>query len=349
MRFLKIFIGFILFLLILLIGFYFWAKKSIYPSDEYNSTTVFSKSSVPNLVDTFSLLTYNIGYLSGMTNNLPVERSPALFTNNLKKFTQLLQNLHPNIVSFQEIDFNSSRSFYVNQYQRIAKLSSFYNGAKAINWDKQYVPFPYWPIQYHFREMLSGQAVLTNFPILNSKRIVLPKPKNNPFYYNDFYLDRLAQLVWLQTKKDSILIINVHLEAWDAGTREIQAHIIMDLFNQYEREYPVMLVGDFNTIPLYDKQADTEKTLQIIMKQTNIASAISKAQYLANPEGYYTFDSRKPYQKIDYILYSPRHLSCIDARRVTEAGEISDHLPLFAHFVLKAEPKDSAMKVVNYR
>ena len=62
----------------------------------------------------------------------------------------------------------------------IALYCGFLEGAYAVNWDKRYVPFPYWPPVVHFGEMLSGQGVLSKFPILMNKKIVLQKPEENP-------------------------------------------------------------------------------------------------------------------------------------------------------------------------
>jgi hypothetical protein len=68
------------------------------------------------------------------------------------------------------------------------------NGAIAINWDKRYVPFPYWPITQQFGRTLSGQSILSRFPIQNHERHVLDRVAGNNWIYNAFYLDRLAQV-----------------------------------------------------------------------------------------------------------------------------------------------------------
>lgn len=312
--------------------FYFWARHPKLLINNYTSIDIFQELH-PEQKDTFSVMTYNIGYLSGMTNNLAIERKEVEFSKNLNNAIHIVWELDPQIIAFQEIDFNSARSFKINHYEKLAQSCGFYNGAMAINWDKSYVPFPYWPIKYHFGEMLSGQAILSDFKIISNERIVLPRPKTNTFYYDDFYLDRLAQVSWVDNHGDSLLIINVHFEAWDAATRELQSEIVIDIYKQFEDDYPIILLGDFNCSPPYSKDPFMEETISQILAVPSILSAISKEKYLSSEDKYFTFDSESPYQKIDYIFYNGLFLKCIEANVIHEAESISDHLPMFARFV----------------
>lgn len=332
MKFIKIISAFLITFLIGFIAFYFWARSSIYCKCEYSKLIEFSADSASSIGDTFSVVTYNIGYLSGMTNNLAMDRPPELLDSNLEKATSLLKEINPDIIAFQEIDFNSARTYNINQLKQLGLNAGYSYGAEVVNWDKQYVPFPYWPIRYNFGRMLSGQAVLSNSEIITNYRIVLPKPESNPFYYNDFYLDRLAQIAWVKTSHDSLLIINVHFEAWDAATREIQANIVLNIYKEYEQNHPVILLGDFNCTPPFAKNAFNEKTIDILLSHPSISMAIEKSKYLLSPKTYFTFDTEKPFQKIDYIFYNNKYLECLNAEVLHEAGDISDHLPVKAVF-----------------
>ncbi len=323
------------FLVIFIIGFYFWAQRTIYPLENYSKTIQFSDLKNIPLPDTFSLMTYNIGYLCGMTNNLAVERPEELFASNLTFAKKLFEKTSPDIIAFQEIDFHSSRSYFVNQHQELGELGAFSNGATVINWDKQYVPFPYWPMKYHFGEMLSGQAILSHAKIVSNERIVLPKPKSNPFYYDAFYLDRLAQLIWIETLEDSLLVINVHFEAWDGPTRELQSEIVLEIFEKFEDDYPIILTGDFNCTPPYSHHAYNEKTIDVLLSYPSLSAAITKESYTQGPDKYYSFNSENPSEKIDYIFYNNKFLKCLEAEVIHPSEEISDHLPVFASFVIK--------------
>lgn len=323
---------FFLVIFVFLTAFYFWAKQSVLSPNEYALKYTFNQRAPLSLPDTFSVMTFNIGYLSGMTNNLPMERELLFLHNNLLAFSGLLKDYKPEILAMQEIDFASKRSNYVNQFEEIASLNHYAYGAKVINWDKKYVPFPYWPFSQHFGEMQSGQALLSQAKIGSHKRIVLPKPQSNPFYYDAFYLDRLAQVLWIDAgREDSMLLINVHFEAWDVPAREEQAHIISMLYKQYNKEYPIILCGDFNAQPPFSEKTQ-EKTIDILLSNPNIQMAIADSIYRKNIHSYYTFNSENPYMKIDYIFYNPSHLKLLEADVLRESGQISDHIPVWARF-----------------
>ncbi|MCP5109020.1 MAG: endonuclease/exonuclease/phosphatase, partial [bacterium] len=179
---------------------------------------------------TFTVMTYNIGYLSGMTNNRPIKTRKKLFEKNMATFLQLLEKNQPEFIAFQEIDFQSNRSYYVDQFQTILKKGGYKYGAKAVNWDKRYVPFPFGPPSVHFGKTVAGQAVLSRWPILEAKRILLQQPGNNPFFYNTFYLDRLVQMVKIKAAGTEFIILNVHLEAFHQKTREKQAQRVIDIY-----------------------------------------------------------------------------------------------------------------------
>lgn len=314
--------------------FYFWAKEAVFPESHYSQINKFSEANYARN-DAFSIMTYNIGYLSGMSNNLPLKRSPSEFNTSMNRATALILDKDPQIVAFQEIDLMSNRSFYINQYEQIANRCHFSFGGTAVNWDKNYVPFPYWPVQYHFGKIYSGQAILSNFTILSNERLVLPQPESNTFIYNDFYLDRLAQICWLEMEKDSLLIINVHFEAWDGPTRERQTDIIISLYEKYEKKFPIILLGDFNCTPPYSKDAFDEYTINKLLEIPSLSSVVDESSYNKDPQAFFTFNSEAPVQKIDYIFYNKLFLTCIESEVLQEARDISDHLPLFARFELR--------------
>lgn len=336
MNFKKVLFPIILLLLITIVSFYIWASQTVHNELEYVNQSQFTKDFEVKS-DTFSLMTFNIGYLSGMTNNLPMERSEQFLQSNLDNAIQMIRNIAPDIVGFQEIDFHSNRSGFVNQYAQIASSVPFYNGAMVVNWDKRYVPFPYWPLKFHFGEIYSGQAIISNFNILSNSRVVMPKPESNFFFYNDFYLDRLIQKVWLEFNNDSLLALNVHFEAWNSETREIQAQMVLEIVNEYCDNYPILLFGDFNCHPPFISENNMEKTIDVILSNKSISMVTDKNQYLLNPDKFFTFSSESPYEKIDYIFYNNCFLNCIESRVVHEAGQISDHFPIYAKFSLKKE------------
>lgn len=322
-RFFKILIGIILVLPIGFVGFFFWGSSSVHPTEDYNriiQTNI--ENSVKN--DTvFSLLTYNIGYLSGMTNNLPIAKPKSLFDGNLSKVKAILKPLNIDILAFQEIDYASARSFDINQQLEIVELGYPFV-AQAVNWDKRYLPFPYYPISMQFGHVYSGQSVLSHFPVKSQKRIVLDAVADAPFYRTSFYLDRLAQVVEIQIKNRTVIVINVHLEAFDKPTRVKQTKEVLALYNSYKNEYPTLLVGDFNSDIRFP-----DASIAPVINSPDIGIATFDIPY---PN---TFNSVNPTERIDYIFYNKNFIEEIGSRVLTEMGDASDHLPLMIHFKLK--------------
>ena len=312
--------------------FYFWASSNTLNEEDY-SQIIDYKASPISTKDTLSIVTYNIGYFSGMTNNLAFELDSNLYHDNGRKAVSLFQKYHPDFVGFQEIDFDASRSFHVNQLNLISESTGYDMGVQAINWDKSYVPFPYGLPSVNYGQIVSGQAVLSKYPISSAERIVLERP-DNPFYYDAFYINRLIQIARIQIGEKQLIIVNVHLEAYNKEVRERQAAELLEVYRKYAKDYPVLLVGDFNAQPPFDSE-EIESTTAIFFNEPNVKAAVSMELYNASRNDFLTFDSQEPFQKIDYIFYSSGKIQALSAEVLKEAGEISDHLPVMMQFVLK--------------
>lgn len=319
-------------LTIAVITFFFWGSSNTLKPGS-NNWIAENESLTSSYNDTFSLVTYNLGYLSGMTNNKPVERSPKLFHSNMENVIQLFNQIKPNFIAFQEIDFDADRSFNVNQFEEILTQNNFKFGAASVNWDKQYVPFPYWPVSNQFGKVVSGQGILSDYEVAQNEVITLIKPEQNPFYYNAFYLDRLVQVSKIKLPKNELVIMNLHLEAFHWETRDEQIKTVLKEFHKYSEDYPVLLCGDFNsTPPGASFQYQKDHVIQTLLNDYQIEMAINLEENKTHEKDYYTFNSDYPDRRIDYIFYNPKFIEVLDARVLTEAGQISDHLPVWMLF-----------------
>jgi len=327
-----VFLYILLPLVVLLVIFFYWGSSVNLDQNQLHQEISF-KSGQGQIGDTFSIMTYNLGYLSGMANNLPVKPSRELFEDNLKAARKLLNQVQPDILGLQEIDFGSRRSYYMNQ---LDSLSMGYQVAvQSVNWDKNYVPFPYWPPAAHFGKMLSGQAILSKFPVATSERIVLPAPEKAPFYYRAFYLDRLIQVTEILINGRAVMVLNVHLEAFDEEIREIQARVVLKVVEQYITKKPLILLGDFNARPPFARERHSdEQTISMFLDHPLLSPALDSQRYLANEKEHFTFNTATPYEKLDYIFYTHQRIQQINVSTVKEAGEISDHFPVLMKFTL---------------
>lgn len=347
-KILLIFAVILLLLILLLLLFYLWGSSGKLKDKELTEIKDYKKNSA-SVTDShekklYKIMTYNIGYLSGMTNNKSIKPDKNFFEENMDLSVKQFSKINPDFIAFQEIDFKSKRSYYVNQLDELATRLDFDFSSYAVNWDKNYVPFPYFPINTHFGEMLSGQAILSKYPIIDNNRTVLQKSENNPFYYNAFYLDRLVQISTIKMDDFKLIIMNVHLEAFDKKTREKQSKSIVNLYNEY-KEYPMFIVGDFNTVPLnaskkrnfeHDSESDYENeiTIKHIINETKLKEAFPITKKIDNEQEkqFFTYSSKYPESKIDYIFYTPGKIELVNSYRADAFGEISDHLPLVMEF-----------------
>lgn len=318
-------VGGLFLLVVIVLGiFVFWASSPTLNKNNYKKEIV-NKEYIQSVSDSvFSIVTYNIGYLSGMTNNRAVERSISFVKENEKKVLSHLKNINPDIIAFQEIDYNSDRSYNTNQQNKIAEYLKYPFIAQAVNWDKHYVPFPYFPFSRHFKKVVSGQSILSRFPLKNHQRTELKRVKS-PFWRDVFYIDRLLQTVIVTISNIEVVVMNVHLEAFDAFTRSIQTDFIVKKFKEYAQKYPVILLGDFNSDPAY-KNASIFKLLNL----KNVGCAdFTKEKYP------FTFETGNPFERLDYIFYTEKSIHNLKARVLLEFGEISDHFPVLMKFSLK--------------
>ena len=323
-RFFKILSVLFFLCLIAFMLFFVWASSPTLKEEQYAKLITRTYKQQTDTDSIYSIVTYNIGYLSGMTNNRSVAKPKELFDNNLKKVLIATKAVNPDIIAFQEIDYNADRSYNVNQQNKIAKLGYNYI-AEAINWDETYVPFPYWPPSMHFGKVVSGQSILSKFPFNDYKRLVLDRVADAPFYRDALYLDRLAQVAKIKIEGKEVVVINVHLEAFDKPTRIKQFNEVIALFNTYKKTNPTILLGDFNS-----KARDKEAIIQKMFSMEEVGNA---GFNLENPEN--TFDTKDLYERIDYIFYTKNSIEYIDGKVLTQFGQASDHLPVEMRFKLK--------------
>lgn len=311
---------------LLALGFFFvWASAGRYPQGRYADIITQSEVPYPTPAETLTVVSYNLGYLSGLTNNQAVSRSPQLYAENLTGAIAALSRVNADVIALQEVDIQAARSFNQDQAAALAIAMAYPQRAIAINWDKRYVPFPFWPPSAHFGAILSGQAVLSRWPITRHDRIVLEKVRSNPFYYNALYLDRLAQVVEVSVGDRPLIIINVHLEAFDGPTRQRQTAFVRQLAEEYAQTLPVLLLGDFNSAVNRPEEGEPVSINQLL-ESSKFLPAVGPDQWEDIEQT--TFPSDSPQYKLDYIFYTPATMDRLEVKVLQTAAQASDHLPI---------------------
>ncbi|MEH0155644.1 endonuclease/exonuclease/phosphatase family protein [Limibacter armeniacum] len=314
---------------LLLVGvgaFYFWAKSPNLKEAEYSKVMTYTDAEASKNDSVFTLLTYNIGYLSGMLNNQSVKMEKVLFEDNMRRAKEKLSAVNADIIAFQEIDFNSNRSYKVNQHDELAKHLKMQYGAIAVNWDKKYLPFPYFPVSAHYGRIVSGQSFLSKFPIKEHERIVLEKVESQPFYYKAMYLDRLAEVAKIDINGTEVILINIHTEAFDQTTRINHIEYAQQLFKQYAKSYPVILLGDFNSDPDYENAG-----IKILLDDPEMGVACPESELNEGQAVTYYPDN----EHLDFIFYTKDRIESLEWKVLSDFGDISDHYPVMMKFRFK--------------
>lgn len=279
----------------------------------------------PALPERLSVVSYNIGYGSGVKNNKVAVADRAEVLRNLDEMAARLAELKPDLLLLQEVDFNSRRSFGIDQMRYLAEKLGMRHGAYVVTWNLKYVPFPYWPPSGHFGKVVSGQAVLSRFPITAQQLIEFPKPDENPFWYNWYYLDRIVQHLTIQLGPETLSLYNLHLEAFAVATREEQLKNLGRLVKADPAEFKIA-GGDFNLASRMEAgRQDEDRDLKDLLGEFSRATGLSPA---VTAEGVYSMPSWEPYKLIDHIYFSSKF-------RLEKAGNManstaSDHLAVWA-------------------
>ena len=299
----------LVFLLLVIIGviFIYWTSsaslsekdrakitKNEYPEDKANDSV-------------FSLMTYNIGHLSGLYEDTSLKDN-GFYDANLKRASQLIQSVKPDIICFQDIDYNSKRSFNVNQSLAISKLGYSY-AADAVYWDKKHILSPYWPISKQTGQVISGLSTLSKFSIKDQDRIVLKEKLNLPFYKKMYWQERIAQVLTLDLYGTEVILINVHLEDLSKDSREPQFNFILNLFEEYSKTHPTIILGDFNSSINKD-----DSLIHQFFKMPDVGHA--------------------NFKNLDYIFFNKNAIAVIDSKVLTEFEEVANHIPVYMEFKL---------------
>lgn len=308
-------------------------KESSLPVEEVKGATP------PPPPPFLSVVSYNVGHAHGLKENATDYRDKETTLKQLDLLADAMKKMDADIFLLQEVDLDSNRTFHINQIDFLKQKTGHQYQACALVWSKNYLPFPYWPPAEHIGYIRSANCILSRFPLSNHHRFVFEKPKSNTFWYNWGYIDRAIQRADVTIGDRTIALLNIHLEAWDASTREDQIKIVKDYMDKIE--LPIILGGDLNTVPPDaiktsgfpdDPHANyaNDKTLWWFYKNEPKLVIPTLHGNINDPFTLFTFPSDAPDRLIDHIFLKGGNMSFIEYRVAKEAGLASDHLPVFA-------------------
>jgi endonuclease/exonuclease/phosphatase family metal-dependent hydrolase len=305
------------------------------------------------LIDTkeFSLLSWNIGYC-GLDKKMDffydggtkvITPKPQCLSNlsEVKKF--LKQNDSIDFIFIQEIDKDSKRSYYFNEYDTLVRNLTNYYPFFARNYEVFFVPVP--PSD-PMGKVSSGISIFSKYEPTSSVRYSFPGQYGFPKQL--FMLDRcfLVNRYPLQNGKE-LVVINTHNEAFDPGQiRAAQmAYLKEFLLNEYNRGNYIIAGGDWNQSPpdfIPEFKNNVVNSLQMKMPSDYLPA-----------EWKWVYDSHTPSNRtviaaydpstttttvIDLFLLSP-NIDEISVKCINLNFENSDHNPVIMSFKVKKSIK----------
>jgi len=212
----------------------------------------YSKTVSPG--DTLTLMTWNIGYGAlGDNADFFMDGGKGVQTatedrvnENMKGIEQGVRDINPDVAFFQEVDVNSARSHKVDEAKYLEDGFDGYTDTFATNFKVPFIPYPVPPIG----KVNGGILTMTKYGIKDSTRVQLPCPFSWPYRLGNLKRCLAINRVPVEGTDKELVLVNLHLEAYDSGEGKIEQTKMLKRYLQAEadRGNYVIAAGDFNQI-----------------------------------------------------------------------------------------------------
>ena len=248
-------IGCVLLALVLLVAL----ALGVFTVAEYrpaDTETLIADHETDPVLETGKLLTvvsWNCGYGAlGDNADFFMDGGSSVYTadrerveSNLEGIRDKLSALSPDLMILQEVDVNSSRSYGIDERTVLSKAApAGASEAFAYNFNALYVPYPVPPIGH----VESGLYTLSAAQPRTAERISLPVPFSWPIRLVNLKRCLLVSRYPVKGTDRELVLINLHLEAYDSGEgKEAQTRQLVSLMQEeYAKGNYVIAGGDFN-------------------------------------------------------------------------------------------------------
>ena len=236
-------------------GLFGWLTYTEYkPADteelEFLTTTVDGEA-LP-VDETIDILSWNIGYsglgagsdffMDGGQNSRSADKMQV--SEYLGGIYATIYNgeIEPDLILLQEVDTDSSRTFGIDEARQLGRG----NAVHALNYSCPFVPIPIPPMG----KVNSGLLTTTSYEVDRAERISLPCPFSWPLRIANLKRCLLVSYLPLEGSDKQLVLVNLHLEAYDDGEGKIaQTKVLNDFLQaEYAKGNYVIAGGDFNQI-----------------------------------------------------------------------------------------------------
>lgn len=202
--------------------------------------------------ESLKILTWNMGY-GALGDNADFFMDGGTHVNtatsqrvqeNTSAVIDELKSQRADVMFLQEVDQDSTRSHHINERQDIQEAMDGYQWTFANNFKVKYVPYPWPPIG----KVDSGIMTLSRFAQTDSTRISLPCPFKWPVRMANLKRCLMVNRIPVEGSKKELVLINLHLEAYDDGAGKAkQTKALLKVMQQEaDKGNYVIAGGDFN-------------------------------------------------------------------------------------------------------
>lgn len=348
-RFIKAIFSIILALVVILAAAFLVLTLMEYKPADRESVAVPEGGSAVEAGKKLTILTFNTGYAAlGENADFFMDGGKSTRPENVDEVNVNLEGisttiiaLDPDIVMLQEADTDSTRSFSVDQveyYESKLGMGRMF----ALNYSAPFVPFP---IPNMLGKVHSGIATFTDHKVSSAERVQLPTPFSWPVRCFNLKRCLLVTRMPIAGSDKELVIVNLHLEAYDDGSGKIaQTKMLYDLLRtESEKGNYVIAGGDFNqTFPgAYQYPILKEGNWTTGVLDENLPEGFSfviggdepTCRLLDQP---YKGNENPQYYIIDgFIVSSNVHVERVET--VDTAFVNSDHRPVLMEFILDVD------------
>ena len=297
-----------------------------------------------------SVISWNIGYGGlGKESDFFMDGGKDARSADKDKIGEYLSGIgktladsKPDLIMLQEVDIDSSRTYGINERELLA--AGMNSDVFAYNYSCPFVPVPIPPLG----RVNSGLLTMTaEAHIAEAKRVALPCPFSWPLRIANLKRCLLVSYLPVLGSDKQLVLINLHLEAYDAGEGKIaQTNMLRDfMMKEYQKGNYVIAGGDFNqvfpgSLAMYPNTHEENWAVGVLDENllpdgwiTACDLSVPTCRLLNQP--YDPSDKEgTQYYVIDGFILSP-NVSMISVKTLDEGFANSDHNPVKLTFELK--------------
>jgi endonuclease/exonuclease/phosphatase family metal-dependent hydrolase len=345
---------------VVLIVFLIYSSVTFYKPEPVEKLAFTNNKNVPVINRTeLSLLTWNIGYCGlgkdvdffyeGGKMTRPREDQFQTYLNSVFNF--ISRNDSMDFILLQEVDFDSRRSYHINESELFNKALTKHSSTYAYNYKVKFVPLPIFnPMGF----VESGVMTFSKFDITEASRYAYMASHSWPTKL--FQLSRCFVMSRFKTESGKdLILINTHNSAFgnEESLRKFEMILLRSyMLSEYEKGNYVIAGGDWNQNP---PKFDSVKYSYGYLKEKGVSQLegdFFPATWKIN------FDKNIPTNRnvvkpfnmketktttLDYFITSP-NIETLDVKVFQNYFEDSDHQPVYLKIRLSENPELNLLK-----